>query len=63
MGSLHDYWDLFVLVEAAAFRSGLESLLHPTWMAHLYVGIILAFVVFYVSRQVLDHNRQVDGVV
>jgi sterol desaturase/sphingolipid hydroxylase (fatty acid hydroxylase superfamily) len=35
---------LFVLIEASAFRSNLDSLLHPSWIAHLYVGVILAFV-------------------
>ena len=43
MGLLQDYWDLFVLVERSAFRSGLDSLLHPTLAAHVYLVVIVAF--------------------
>lgn len=44
MGSLQDYWNVFLLVEASAFRSGLELILRPTWFAHLYLWLVLGFV-------------------
>ena len=40
---LQDYWDLFLLVEASALRTGLDSLLRPTLAAHLYVVVIALF--------------------
>jgi len=50
MASLHDYWELFVLFQASAFRSGLESVLHPTWLGHLYLLVIAAFVAWETWR-------------
>ena len=44
MGSLREYCDLFLLVEASAFRSGLELLSQPNWFAHLYVIIVAGFI-------------------
>jgi sterol desaturase/sphingolipid hydroxylase (fatty acid hydroxylase superfamily) len=44
MGSLQDYWELFLLTEASAFRSGLELILQPGWFAHLYLFIIAGFI-------------------
>ena len=46
MGSVEHYWDLFTLVQASAFRSGLEMILQPTWLGHLYVLIIAGFLVW-----------------
>jgi sterol desaturase/sphingolipid hydroxylase (fatty acid hydroxylase superfamily) len=50
MGSLQDYWDLFVLVETDAFRSTLELILHPTWLGHIFLLIIAGFLAWEYLR-------------
>lgn len=46
MGSLQDYWDLFLLLEYASIRSGIERIAHISWGSEPYLWIIAAFVVW-----------------
>jgi len=44
MGSLQDYWDLFVLLEYQAIRDGLARIAHPVWQNETYLWVMVAFI-------------------